>query len=251
MNVLSFFAVIITHFTISKLCKKQIFNASTTTLLIFNVSLVNIHNISYAFLQSLKNPDVHRIFQNWSFYRSFFTKIDDIIFESEECWPYHTTNEFTKVITFVVQFSLILNRILVTINPEKYSKSPYGTLLCILTLVAGCLFTIQQYSEGPTRGMMTASCSRESDVVEYIVPYITICMFSIFCSLTLICYVKRTSGKKTFDMMLEYTRRESMISTTAVTIIGTIQLLNYSFYALFSRVLHTWPRKTLIHMIQT
>ncbi|EGT38303.1 hypothetical protein CAEBREN_30477 [Caenorhabditis brenneri] len=225
INFLGLLALAITVFTILKLYSKQIFSASTTSLLIADVVFINVHNFSYLFVQ------------NWSLYRSFTFShnVYDIMFRSEECWPHHVTNEFTKTVTLFIQFFLLINRISVTINPQKFSKASFGFILSIFTLAASALFTVQQHLRGPLIGMKTTSCFRESDVVldlktEHIIPYIVICTVSIICSLVLIVYVKRTGNKKTYDVMSEYMRKESILSTIAVTIIGTIQLLSFCFY---------------------
>ncbi|EFO96935.1 CRE-SRA-33 protein [Caenorhabditis remanei] len=196
INILFIISLVVTVWAILKLYKKQIFNASTTSLLISDIVFINIHNISYVFLQ------------NWSLYRSiaFSHNISQIMFKSEECWPHHVINEYTKTVTLFIQFSLIINRISVTISTKiKFSKSIYGLILSITTLVASGVFTIQQHYRGPLRGLQTTSCFRESDVVLDL----------------------RT---KTFNVQSEYMRKESIVSTIAVTIIGIIQLISFCFY---------------------
>ncbi|CCD61738.1 Serpentine receptor class alpha-33 [Caenorhabditis elegans] len=217
----------VTVLAIFQLHSKQVFNPSTTRLLITDLVFINIHNLSYIFLQ------------NWSLFRSFFYQTaNDIMFKSEECWPHHVTNEFTKVVTVFNQFALIINRISVTIDSKRFSHANYGFLLAILSLIASTVFTAQQHFLGPIHGMRTTSCFRESDVVldlktEHIIPYLAICLTSIVCSLLLIIYVKKTQKTKTYDIESEYTKKEAVVSSISVAILGIIQLVLFCFYDTF------------------
>uniref|UniRef100_A0A1I7V1A8 G_PROTEIN_RECEP_F1_2 domain-containing protein n=1 Tax=Caenorhabditis tropicalis TaxID=1561998 RepID=A0A1I7V1A8_9PELO len=130
------------------------------------------------------------------------------MFDSEECWPHHVTNEYTKTTTIIIQSALVINRILVTINSQKYSKSSCGLILSVATLIVSGVVTVLQHYRGPFKGMQTTSCFRESDIVLDL----------------------RT---KTYDIMSEYMRKESIISTISVTIIGTIQLISFCTYDAF------------------